>query len=158
LKQFVTNHPSAAGASANEQRVTVEEHAHFDGTLSVTVTVVIDAEIVLIRFNTSSGDFSNTIINQPPHNPDTECVPASATVQRRERNFAILLVAAQTGDECDSESSDSEWLTWVIVAAVLLAIIISIAVAVIFYLRTKKRREKSMIELKARQEANSWQL
>jgi hypothetical protein len=86
-------------------------------------------------------------------------VPASATTQRRERSFALLLTAAQKGDECDSESTgNQEWLTWVIVAAVLLAIIVSIAVGAVLYLRSKKKRQQSMIELRARSQANSTEL
>jgi flagellar basal body-associated protein FliL len=86
-------------------------------------------------------------------------VPASATTQRRERSYALLLVAAQTGDECDTDSSEeSEWLTWAIVGVVILVIIVSVIVGVILFVKSKQRREKSRIELKARQEANSWQL
>lgn len=151
----------ASGSSSGEeqQHVTVAGHVHFGGTLTINVPTVTDGEIILIAFNTSSGEFTNTIINIPPHNIEEECVPASATTQRRERSFALLLTAAQKGDECDSESSGNpEWLTWVIVAVVLLAIIVSIAVAAVLYLRAKKRRQQSVLELRARSQANSTDL
>jgi hypothetical protein len=113
------------------------------------------SKVDLVTFNTSSGDFSNKIINVPPYTPDT-----AFQIQIRERSV-VLLFPPQPGADpylvSDSEE-EAEWLTWGIVIAVIVTVIVAVIVGAVLFVKLKRRRKQASTELKARQEANSWQL